>query len=101
MGRFGPEVWADSEPEAWADSDPNIDFSELEATPVGDPISVCSSSDWETVTTLGSTFRGVPLGAAREVLGLRGTYVGSVSASVSSSINRKLGAIDLDLPRFE
>ena len=100
------EEWADWEPEAEpeADADPDIGPSELEAAPVGDPISVCSSSDWETVTTSGSTFRGVPLvprGAVRKVVGLRGTYVGSVSMSVSSSIDQKLGATDLDLPRFE
>ena len=74
-----PEGWADSEPEAWSDSGPDIDPSELETTPVGDPISVCFSSDWETVTTSGSIFRGVPLGAVRGTLGLRGTYAGSES----------------------
>lgn len=101
-----PVAWTDSdcddwEPEAWVDSDPDIGPSELEAAPVGDPISVCSSSYWETVTTSGINFWGVFLGAAREALGLRGTYAGSDSFSVSSSINQKLGATDLDLPLFE
>ncbi|WMV24471.1 hypothetical protein MTR67_017856 [Solanum verrucosum] len=40
---------------------PDIDPSELEAATVGDPISVCSSSDWETVTMSGITFWGLPL----------------------------------------
>ena len=100
-----PEAWLKSKPEAWVDSEPDADpIAQLEAAPVGDPISVCSSSDWETVTTSGITFRGVPLvarGAVGEVLVLGGMYAGSFSVSVSSSINLKLRATYFDLPCFE
>ena len=99
-----PEAWMDSEPEAWVDSEPDADpVAELETAPVGDPISVCSSSDWETVTTLVIAFWEVPLvarGAVGEVFVLGGTYAGSFSMSVSSSINLKLGATYFDLPCF-
>ena len=53
-----PEAWADSEPKAEADPEPEVESSsEPKAEPAG--ISVCSSSDWETVTTSVTTYRDV------------------------------------------
>ena len=65
------------------------------------PNSVCSSSDWEAVTTPDVTFLGVSLGAraAREGVEVPGgTYSGSHSSS-EPMIKRADGAIDFDRPR--
>uniref|UniRef100_M1D8T1 Integrase core domain containing protein n=1 Tax=Solanum tuberosum TaxID=4113 RepID=M1D8T1_SOLTU len=107
-----PEAWADSDPEAWAYSDPEAWLdkepeawadSESDVEPAGDPISMFSSLDWETVTTSVTTCRDVfqvARGAVGDVLVAGGTYAGSFYVSVSSSINLKLGATDFDLPCF-
>lgn len=61
--------------------------------PVPDPISVSSSSDWDTLITLLAIFRGVfwvEQGVVGDVLVVGGTYEGSFSASVSSSISLKV-----------
>lgn len=69
--------------------------------PVPDPISVSSSSDWDTLITLLAIFRGifrVEQGVVGDVLVVGGTYEGSFSASVSSSISLKVGVKDFELP---
>lgn len=48
------EIVSDSKP----DADPP---SKLESSPLGRPISMCSSSDREPMTTLGLTFQRFPL----------------------------------------
>lgn len=61
MVDLDPEDWANLEPEALANSEPDIEpHSKLEAAIVGEPISVCSSSDWDRVNTLGFTFKKFP-----------------------------------------
>lgn len=50
---FYTEEWAD--PKAEVDSEPDAP-SKLEAAPKGEPVTVCSSSEWEIVTTPGTTF---------------------------------------------
>ena len=58
--------------------------SSLVADPEGVPVSMCSSSDWEAVTTPDATFLGVALAARVAQEGLEvpgGTYSGSRSSS--------------------
>ena len=69
--------------------------------PEGVPISVCSSSYWEAVTTPDATLLGVALVApeAREgVEVFEGTYSGSRSSSEPMTM-RADGATDFDHPR--
>uniref|UniRef100_M1DCM5 Integrase core domain containing protein n=1 Tax=Solanum tuberosum TaxID=4113 RepID=M1DCM5_SOLTU len=83
-----------------ADADPS---SDPKPEPVGDPINVSSSSDWETVTTSMTTFLGVfqvARGAVGDVLVAGGTYVGSSPPSISSLIRCRVGSKDFDLPRL-
>ena len=75
--------------------------SSFVANPEGVPVSVCSSSDWEAVTTSDVTFLGVTLGAraAQERVEVRGgTYSGSLSSSEPMTM-RADGAADFDRPR--
>ena len=73
----------------------------LLADPEGVPVSVCSSSDWEAMTTPDATFLGVALAAraAREGVEVpRGTYSGSHSSSEPMTM-RADGATNFDRPR--
>ena len=68
-----------AEPEASSDHDTHKEPdapSSFVANPEGVPVSVCSSSDWEAVTTPNSTFLGVALehvqlGMGWKILGAR------------------------------
>lgn len=57
MASFNPEVWADPDVETHLDPDAPL---ELGAAQDSESVSVHSSSHWEAVTALGTTFRGVP-----------------------------------------
>ena len=75
--------------------------SSFVADPEGVPVSVCSSSDWEAVTTSDATFLGVALGsrAAREGVEVPGgTYSGSRLSSEPMTM-RADEAADFDRPR--
>ena len=93
-----------AEPEASSDQDTPKDPdapSSFVADPEGVPVSVCSSSDWEVVTTPDATVLGVALGAraAREGAEVPGgTYSGSRSSS-EPLIKRAGGATDFDHSR--
>ena len=92
------------EPEASSDhknpKEPDAPSS-LVADPEGVSVSVCSSSDWEAVTTPDATILGVDLAAraAREGVEVPGgTYSGSRSSSKPMTM-RADGATDFDRPR--
>ena len=97
-------VGTSAEPEASSDHDspkepdaPSSFVADLE----GVPVSVCSTSDWEAVTTPDTTFLGVALGARAAWEGVEvpgGTYSGSRSSS-EPMIKRSDGATDFDHPR--
>ena len=92
------------EPEASSDHDTPKDPdapSLFVADPEGVPVSLCSSSDWEAMTTPDTTFLVVDLGAltAREGVEVPGgTYSGSRSSSEPMTM-RADGVTDLDRPR--
>ena len=97
-------VGTSAEPEASSDhetpQEPGAPSS-LVADPEGVPVSMCSSSDWEAVTTPDATVLGVALGerVAREGAEVPGgMYSGSRSSS-DLMIKRADGATDLDRPR--
>ena len=92
------------DPEASCDhktpKEPNTPSS-LVADPEGVSVSVRSSSDWEAVNTLDTTFLGMALAscAARDgVEGLGGTYSGSHSSSEPMT-RRADGTTDFDRSR--
>ena len=77
------------------------DTPKFVADPEGVPVSVCSSSDWEAVTTPDATILGVALGARvarEEAEAPGGMYSGSRSSSEPMTM-RADGATDLDRPR--
>lgn len=61
MADLDPEDWAHPDPKVVENSKTDVDPpSKVEAAPVGESISVPSSSDWEAATTSGFTFRSSP-----------------------------------------
>ena len=92
-----------AEPEASSDHDtpkePDAPSSFV-ADPEGVPVSVCSSSDWEAMTTPDATFLGVALGARAAQEGVEvpgGTNSGSLSSS-ELMIMHADGATDFNRP---
>ena len=90
-----------ADPEASSDhetpKEPDAPYS-LVVDPEGVLVSVCSSSDWEAVTTLDATFLGVALAARDGVEVPGGMYSGSSSSSEAMT-RRADGATDFDHPR--
>lgn len=97
VASFDLVEWADSEPKASSEpeatSEPETDLDDV-------PVSACSSSYCEAVTTLDSTFLGVSRVALAAGVGVwvpGGTYSGSHSSSDEPIIQRD-GSMDLDHP---